>query len=344
MVSQNQIWTVPDNYLDYSGTPTSKTLPTQVAGEYFDNYTGDPSEYAHNAMYDSNGDLWFFIADGVVDDGEGYYIGKLSMEIESKITTGISEICIVPDPNFDHCSRFYIFSSYFADFTFGTYSYLDMSLPGDSEGYNNAEFGRLYSFDGNGFDDGVSDKYTAESLSNLGLEFVPNYDDATNFALANRQDENKYFLFYWINYRIYKIAIDQNGIHYISSDYSDLEPILIIVLIIIKGENSNHIKKAMEDLDWELVCQTVYIIPTHAKGRPSWFFDLDMQGNFITGSQKFYLFDDILGSNPNLNMKGLNFHQMGNIYTLHIIIFLIIILTLWAISMWPIQISPISQM
>ncbi len=41
-------------------------------------YHGNPAECVSNAMQDANGDLLFFIVDGMIYDKEGYTIGDLT--------------------------------------------------------------------------------------------------------------------------------------------------------------------------------------------------------------------------------------------------------------------------
>ena len=71
--AQNSIWTIAPNYL--TGIPTP--LPVNSSGnnplDPYDFYDGWAARQGSNAMQDINGNLRFFIVDGVIYDETGKY-------------------------------------------------------------------------------------------------------------------------------------------------------------------------------------------------------------------------------------------------------------------------------
>jgi hypothetical protein len=55
-VSQNPLWSLPGGIYNFNN-PGITLLPTG-------DYTGDPAQFAHNAMHDAQGNLLFFVMDG----------------------------------------------------------------------------------------------------------------------------------------------------------------------------------------------------------------------------------------------------------------------------------------
>lgn len=104
--AQNNIWSLPPNYVQWVGTvPTEVSLPQQTQG-----YAGQPAEYSHNAMQDANGDLLFFIVDGIIYDADGYYIDNLNGYLGFTSTTSVTEVVLIPDPV--NCNRYYIVTTF----------------------------------------------------------------------------------------------------------------------------------------------------------------------------------------------------------------------------------------
>lgn len=98
ITAQNNIWSLPPNYVKWIGNipqpPQPLPDPASIWGGGIPTfgYDGSPALYSHNAMQDANGDLLFFIVDNYVYYKDGYTIGK----IES--LSGGTETMIVPDP------------------------------------------------------------------------------------------------------------------------------------------------------------------------------------------------------------------------------------------------------
>lgn len=111
--TQNNIWSLPPNYYDFS-TQSLQALP--APGSPF-GYDGTPAEYGHNAMQDANGDLLFFIIDNTIYDKDGFEIDFFPN------LTSAQEISIVPDPS--SCERYYIFYSGIVPY----YGLLDLTVP-----------------------------------------------------------------------------------------------------------------------------------------------------------------------------------------------------------------------
>jgi len=97
IAQQNAIWSLPPNYAkftplgvvvdplptpqyDWDGiTPNQPNFPS-------DGYDGQISEYSHNAMQNKDGDLLFFIIDGVIYDKDGHYISIMNQSSNQPLT------------------------------------------------------------------------------------------------------------------------------------------------------------------------------------------------------------------------------------------------------------------
>jgi len=64
--SQNPIWSLPNQTLINSAPPILSSLPAHPNGP--SGYYGAPARFSHNAMIDAQGNLKFFVVDGVVHD------------------------------------------------------------------------------------------------------------------------------------------------------------------------------------------------------------------------------------------------------------------------------------
>lgn len=99
---QNSVWSIPPNYIEFPSFSIT-ALPTQPSPTSgVPNYYGQFSEFMHNAIQDENGELRFFIIDGVIYDQNGYGIDQ----IQSVSMKGYSEIIICPVPG--NCNQYYI--------------------------------------------------------------------------------------------------------------------------------------------------------------------------------------------------------------------------------------------
>ncbi len=110
LYSQNPIWTLPSNYWDNVLLP----LPTPTPfGNYdpWEFYDGHSANFGHNAMADANGNLLFFIVDGMIYDKDGYRIGEMLSDapLSGELVRGKGAWHIVPAPN--NKGRYYLFGT-----------------------------------------------------------------------------------------------------------------------------------------------------------------------------------------------------------------------------------------
>ncbi len=106
--AQNNIWSLPPNYYDHNLAQVTPLPAPGGCADFacdFDNYDGQPAEFMHNAMQDANGDLLFFIVDGVLYDKDGYGINVLQNST-GNTSVGFADLSIIPVP--DNCNQFYI--------------------------------------------------------------------------------------------------------------------------------------------------------------------------------------------------------------------------------------------
>lgn len=112
--SQNNLWIMPPKLWN-STTGVSSNLPIppiQINDPYeiMDGYDGQLSQGASNAISDVNGNLLFFVVDGVIYNKDGVGKGLLSYfdNSMSDQAYGSAETVIVPSP--EKCDQYYIFS------------------------------------------------------------------------------------------------------------------------------------------------------------------------------------------------------------------------------------------
>lgn len=103
--AQNTAWILAPKYKTVGGVTSLPVAPPN------DGYDGSPAVHTQNMQLDAQGNVLFFVVDGVVYDKAGYQLGELKGEGPSNIykLRGNAEVVIVPDPN--NCSRYYIFAS-----------------------------------------------------------------------------------------------------------------------------------------------------------------------------------------------------------------------------------------
>lgn len=109
--AQNNIWSLPPNYFHNIFQQTFP-LPTQPGSNglglnYHPSNGNTVSQFSHNAMQDKDGNLLFFIVDGVIYDSEGYYIARMTTDYGyAGDMVGFVETVIVPVPG--NCQQYYI--------------------------------------------------------------------------------------------------------------------------------------------------------------------------------------------------------------------------------------------
>ena len=314
--SQNQTWTLPGSFLDMVNPnfPTLKTLPApEISGNpglEHPNYAGQQSNFAHNAIHKATGELWFFIVDGIVYDGDGFYIGVLNEDgYEDSPAEGYSDICVVPDPG--NCNRFYIFSTDGdVGFQIPTYSYLNMSKENID---NEAPYGVLYSFyQDDGFNGGLSDFLTAIHLNSLGLD-LPLLDHSNNisYAATDLLANNKRYVYMKHGSFIYMLTIDEDGIHY-QGDVVNLETITGLFFDdnnVARAElelhklDNGHFRLGYSSTLLGMSLDPIAVIGT---------IDMNEDGVFILNSEKFFAYPSNNNSST-IVIRGLEFSNSGEI-------------------------------
>ena len=198
--AQNATWSLPPNYVDFSFPPPQiKPLPAPDFGQPTPfHYAGLPAEYSHNAMQDKDGNLLFFIVDGIVYDKDGYYMTTMDA------STGSGEILIVPDPI--DCHIYHIFYDGNLGMTMNLtsnpyYFMLDLNNPSGSISISLANFPGIVN-GGNSFVKNMYNQYAASKLrpDNSRLVFVNKFStvhifkiDASGLSLLSTYEKNPSF-------------------------------------------------------------------------------------------------------------------------------------------------------
>lgn len=125
--TQSRLWSIPPKTVTF---PAPTTPPLPISGSGYDGIT--TSNFANNAMHDPNGNLLFFINDGIVYDRNGVLIGQIVTPSIGFIA-GTTEWTIVPVPG--GCTKYYLIGGFY-DFLSSTagafpqpyYIILDLSL------------------------------------------------------------------------------------------------------------------------------------------------------------------------------------------------------------------------
>ncbi|TVR39606.1 MAG: hypothetical protein EA392_05920 [Cryomorphaceae bacterium] len=79
-VAQNTVWSNPNGALIFpagGAAPVPEPLPIPPNAIQDVDYMGQQATNAHNAIHDQNGELLFFIVNGVIYEGEGYTIAEM---------------------------------------------------------------------------------------------------------------------------------------------------------------------------------------------------------------------------------------------------------------------------
>ncbi|HRO76157.1 MAG TPA: T9SS type A sorting domain-containing protein [Crocinitomicaceae bacterium] len=208
-LAQNPAWILaPKNFNIPGGWNTS--LPTTPPG---DGYQGQATSSVHNMQLDAQGNILFFVADGVVYDKDGYELGRLTGKGSGMNYTvyGNAEIIIAPDPS--NCSRYYIIgqgyqslSSYANHYPF--YSILDMSQFND---FYTSRKGKLIPL--------VDDYYTAFNIKDISPGYVKLSDKMGGISTATTKLRNNNSRLVFINngFSLFRYRIDASGFHYENS-------------------------------------------------------------------------------------------------------------------------------
>ena len=308
--AQNPIWTLPSNYLvlNPSGTPNSEVLPTPTGTHV---YTGQQSEYAHNAAYNPvTGELLFFIVDDKVYDSEGYLINYL--QNLARFAQGISEVSIVADPS--NCKRYYIFcsekeySTLNASFKPAHAYFAILDLEKNREYYNTTRKGEFIGAE------------NLEMITNV-LTLVPSQYHllapvtkygGIHFAVTPpKSDGSHLVLIQMSNDYVYTFNLNSTGLNFVNvfdPFYATHSP-------------SQHDGKSLRRSELEIIpFGSGYRIAGGFAGGIDVYdglftYDVNASGNYITNTRQIYAFDQGTGK---VYMKGIEFSPNGElIYVTH---------------------------
>ncbi|MBE2189302.1 MAG: T9SS type A sorting domain-containing protein [Candidatus Kapabacteria bacterium] len=287
--TQNNVWSLPSNYLK-----NSAPLPLPNGPLLGQDYKGEQALHVHNAMQDANGNLLFFVMDGKVFDKDGYLIDEMYHSSFGTIPGG-QEICIVPDPG--NCQRYYIFSSTQGNFPRPFYSVLDLDLPNI---WTPGRMGGLV-YGGSG---------SAVNMTSL----LPPQDwfrGRIGYAASKLRPDNSRFVFLHNGIdQIYRLKITSSGLLYDS------------YVINCGGEESSEQRAEVELVElsnghYRLATtstQTTSIVPPSS--HHVFYTELDANGNVIPGTSQFYYFYASGGNEA--HVYGLEFSADGNyLYMTH---------------------------
>lgn len=326
---QNPAWTLPGSYLNFIGNNSfsAPALPSpstvcndgvtpNTPGYPYDAYDGQLPEYASNMMVNPQGEVEFFIVDGIIYDGEGNFIN--SMDAGNGIAAGASEITIVPDPA--NCDRYYIIAARVQNYKKVAYVYLlDMSLPSETVCDDCSHYGALVllTCHSNG------SQYYALPISCVESSTIP-WDPSPGkisncFIAASKLQQGSFnWVFISNSHGIFRFKIDASGFkydnHYISFGQTSFNASLIRSEMELVSLQSGGFRLAVP----------YYIQSTIVSNISLWenlfVIDLDANGNAISSTQKTFPMYQV--HNPNggdkAALKGIEFSQNGDrIYVTH---------------------------
>ena len=307
--AQNATWSLPPYYYDVpNGQPV--LFPTQTGSSgIFPNYAGGvagEADYTHAAMQDINGDILFFMVDGVIYDKDGYGMGELDGSHLYALGNfkGITEIIIVPVP--ENCEQYYIIGV-FADnnpLNAGTtfkpfYAILDLSVPNTSSG----RLGTLVNHSG-------SEQLTA-NLYDLTSGISPSWGGPKFkncfIAASKLRSDNTRLLFASNGGRVWRYEISSTGIAFDNYSFS------------INGDPDAVDMRSEMEL-YEFSNGNYRIAVPHASGNPNtrvFISDLDNNGDLIPSTDHVLDFPSISGDHAYI--KGMEFSPNGRyLYITHI--------------------------
>lgn len=314
-ISQNPLWTIPGNSIYFSEPPIQALpLPIPSNGLPGDDYEGEVSEHAHNAISKPNGELFFFVVDGRVFDGEGRLIGRISIPDNGGTTMlGGAEITIVPDPS--DCDRFYIVTSgrTYIDFTalnkIPYYVLLDMSLPNLNYPEEETALGQFVNFDGT-----PANTYPATTLATSASGFIEETNkQGCMIAATDERADGSRFLFLSNGYSIFRYRVNTLGLNFDNYSFSLPFPLL---------NQQGSIRSEMEVIDlfnggFRVAVPYVYdeeIQPSVFVTKYAVFIaDLNNQGELISSSSNLVCFEYTAADDPRPYIHGLEFSPDGDI-------------------------------
>ncbi|HEX2899019.1 MAG TPA: hypothetical protein VHS96_04790, partial [Bacteroidia bacterium] len=325
-MAQNRGWTMPARYIKNAGgltTPANLPVPTALFGTTSTNSAGDPwdaydanqlAQFSSNMMLDRNGNIEFFIVDGMIYDGKGHFIDYLQTPY-GDVATGFSETAIVPDPA--NCERYYLIAHRVVNFDRYPYVFLlDMSLPNlNAFGPNACAYhGQLVPI-GTSFQNGLSVQGITPnwSANYLGLK-----NSLGMIAASDLRTDNTRLAFITNNQGIFRYKISDAGFEYDNA------------LIPFPYFSYNHAQVRSE---MELVrlsngnyriavpyhTETLVMSGQHVR-QVLFAADLDANGNLISGTEKYFpiYYYNPGGIEQTAYIRGLEFSDDGNrLYVSH---------------------------
>lgn len=323
---QNPAWTIPDNYLNLisgnsfsvPGLPSPATFcdngqnPNQNNYVY-DGYDGQLPDYSSNMMLNAQGEVEFFIVDGVIYDGEGHFINTLGA---GQLSKGASETVIVPDPA--NCDRYYIIAARVVNYEKLANVYLlDMSLPNEMTCTGCDHYGALVLQSCPG---SQSQNYELP-VSCVESSIVP--DDPSEGKVSNcfiAASDLQQGSFNWVFISnpmgIYRFKIDASGFNY--DNY--------FIPFGITAFNNSKIRSEMELVELSNGGFRLAVPyepgPTSQNNTYVWEYlfvaDLNSSGNFISAVQFPMYHYNPGGVNSSAALKGIEFSENGSrIYVTH---------------------------
>ncbi|MCB9361485.1 MAG: T9SS type A sorting domain-containing protein [Flavobacteriales bacterium] len=323
-IAQNNIWSLPPNYYDVLNG-ISTPLPTQPGSNgnglnYHPSNGNTISEFSHNAMQDKDGNLLFFVVDGVIYDNEGYYIAQMHKDYVGYMT-GFTETVIVPVPG--NCQQYYIIGTisvntgnghlssriYYAklDFSFDNY------LTGRKGILVDPIFPSPLGMPGN---QAWDDQNNLFPLS----DSIPNYSSAGNpesksaLAVSNLRADSTRLLFAVGEMDIYRFTISSTEITY---DNYSFRANNATIPPLAEGHNRSE----MELIETTTGYRIAFSYPsqyTPYNGIILFVGELNNNGNLISYNIKLLPQDIPYNSGLQANIKGLEFSPNGEyLYITH---------------------------
>ena len=291
--AQNSIWSFPPYFSKFNpGMQPPQPLPAPDFGQPTPfHYAGLPAEYSHNAMQDKDGNLLFFIVDGIIYDKNGYYMTTMD------VWSGSGEILIVPDPT--DCHLYHIFYDGIAHVNLTSHPFyflLDMNNPTGSNSVSLANFPGIVN-GGNSFVKNWYNQYAASQLRADGSRyvFINKYDmvhifkiDASGLSLITT----------------YANANPNFPSNYSSSNANRSEMEVIEVISPITGSPAYRLAFSYPSSNVSLGIKSNTVLNA----------DIDFStGNVISGSEEFTEYTYY--NNEEAHVHGLEFSQDGIYYT-----------------------------
>ncbi len=302
--AQNTAWILAPKYKTVGGVTSLPTAPPN------DGYDGSSAVHTQNMQLDAQGNVLFFVVDGVVYDKAGYQLGDLKGEgpaYDTYYLRGNAEVCIVPDPS--NCSRYYIIAS--ADFNTASlsnrlpfYALLDMSQLNE---YYTTRYGQLIDINNDG--------YSAKSIPSITSDYFTGdpYTDqkmgGITIAASKLRSDNSRLVFLTNGRKIYRYKIDGNGFQYMGS-FSFYSGSTVF--------NNLNIRSEMELVElsggnYRIAVPFLYEPQSGNKSVSIFTADLDGNGNLISSSGNQLDFTFSASDTYNPYVHGLEFSPNGDI-------------------------------